>query len=116
MSQAQDILDYLWTGNTLTPLEALDKFKCFRLASRIHELRRAGYDIQTENPNESDKEYAVYRLIGFSGEKSEIGSPYGLDRRASGDVLGDISHSAPPSKYTKQADFLTNSILNDKAS
>lgn len=116
MSQAQDILDYLWTGNTLTPLEALDKFKCFRLASRIHELRKAGYAIETIPPTDSGKDFAVYYLIGYMGEKS-VNDPKGVssfanrERRAVG-KYGGIAQSASP----QQADFLTNSILNDKAS
>jgi len=44
-SQAGRILAYLRAGNRLTPLEALERFQCFRLAARIHELRREGWDI-----------------------------------------------------------------------
>jgi len=60
MTQAEAILAHLKAGNTITPIEALDKFGCFRLAARIIELRRDGYNIVTEG----DKNYAVYRLIG----------------------------------------------------
>jgi hypothetical protein len=40
------ILAHLKHGRTLTSLEALEWFKCFRLASRIHDLKKAGYDVQ----------------------------------------------------------------------
>lgn len=50
-SQGAQILAYLQAGHTLTPLEALDKFNCWRLGGRIHDLRQTpeGRDIQTED-------------------------------------------------------------------
>lgn len=47
-TQATAILTHLQSGKTLTPLEALDKFGCFRLGARIHELKRDGHDITKE--------------------------------------------------------------------
>ena len=38
-SQCNRILAHLRRGSTLTSLEALNLFGCFRLASRIHDLR-----------------------------------------------------------------------------
>lgn len=38
LSQEQKILAYLKDGHTLTPLEALNKYGCFRLAARINAL------------------------------------------------------------------------------
>ena len=45
-TQAGRILAHLRAGNRLTALEALEKFGCFRLAARIHELRREGWNVQ----------------------------------------------------------------------
>jgi len=45
-TQANRILRYLRDGNRLTALEALERFGCFRLAARIHELRREGWSIE----------------------------------------------------------------------
>lgn len=42
MTQCNAILEYMEQGNSITPLEALGKFGCFRLASRISELRERG--------------------------------------------------------------------------
>lgn len=43
-SQASRILNYLLEGNTITPLEALSKFNCFRLGARIKDIeKRIGY-------------------------------------------------------------------------
>ena len=47
-TQKKCILEYLQTGKTLTPLEALDKFGCFRLGARIHELREEGENVMKE--------------------------------------------------------------------
>ena len=47
MSESQNklILEYLEIGNKITPLEALNNFGCFRLSSRIFDLRQKGHNI-----------------------------------------------------------------------
>ena len=47
MTQATDILNHLKTKGPITQLEALKEYGCFRLASRINELRESGHDITT---------------------------------------------------------------------
>jgi hypothetical protein len=47
-TQANRILAYLRAGNRLTALEALERFQCFRLAARVHELRREGHRIEEQ--------------------------------------------------------------------
>ena len=37
-SQAKKILNYLLDGNSITPLEALDRFNCMRLGARIKDI------------------------------------------------------------------------------
>lgn len=44
-SQCDMIIAWLKKGYSLTQLEALNKFGCFRLASRIYDLRERGYNI-----------------------------------------------------------------------
>lgn len=44
-SQNKRILDYLMKGNRLTSLEALTRFGCMRLASRISDIRKNHPDI-----------------------------------------------------------------------
>lgn len=62
-SQADQILAHLREGKHLTPLDALIKFHCLRLAGRIHELRAAGYRIATgERVLSNGKRVACYRL------------------------------------------------------
>ena len=48
MTQNESILAYLRRGWTITPLEALRMFGCFRLGARIYELRRKGVQIDRE--------------------------------------------------------------------
>jgi biotin operon repressor len=48
MTQKQEILVHLKKHGEITPLDALKEFGCFRLAARIHELRKAGYKIKSE--------------------------------------------------------------------
>ena len=68
--QNRAILNYLESGGSLSPIEALNKFQCFRLAARIRDLRKAGHDIQTKTVKEAGKKYAVYSLpkIQIQGE------------------------------------------------
>ena len=42
-NQTKMIKAHLDQGNSITALEALDMFSCFRLASRMHELKESGY-------------------------------------------------------------------------
>ena len=62
MSQSQQILKHLKSGKTITPLEALSEYGCFRLGARIFDLRRSGYDIKTEVVSENGKTFAKYEL------------------------------------------------------
>jgi hypothetical protein len=64
MSQKAEILQFLKTKRSLTPLEALRKFGCFRLAARIEELRDDGHRIHTTMIDVApDKRVAAYLLI-----------------------------------------------------
>lgn len=62
MSQKQLILEHLMNGHSITPLEALDLFKCFRLGARIWDLKKDGHDIKSElfYDERTDKHYEKY--------------------------------------------------------
>lgn len=47
-SQNKRIAAWLNAGHRITQIEALNLFQCFRLASRIHDLRNKGMDIKME--------------------------------------------------------------------
>lgn len=67
-TQAQAILNHLRDGNSLTSLEALQLHGCFRLAARIHELRRDGYEIEEATVTRNGKRYASYFIKAFTLE------------------------------------------------
>jgi hypothetical protein len=62
MTQTEQIRRHLVTGESITPLDALQSYGCFRLAARIDELRKAGLDIETVKESRNGKSYARYRL------------------------------------------------------
>lgn len=62
LSQSERILNHLKKGKKLTPVGALARFKCMRLAPRIQELRNEGWDIKTVIIRNNGKKYARYEL------------------------------------------------------
>ena len=64
MSQNDEILNYLEKGNTLTALEALKYFGCFRLASRVSDLNKPTYRIVSKMIKTSTgKRVAQYSML-----------------------------------------------------
>ena len=61
MSQSSDILRYLQEWGSITPMEALDQFGCFRLAARIYDLRKK-HRITEMDVTENGKRFALYHL------------------------------------------------------
>jgi hypothetical protein len=59
-NQDEAILDYLQRGNTISGVEALELFRCYRLSASIYRLRHdRGYQIE----NVGKHKYAEYKLI-----------------------------------------------------
>lgn len=48
MTQNERILEYLDQHGSITQLEAMQEFGCYRLASRISDLKRMGFKIKRE--------------------------------------------------------------------
>lgn len=62
-SQKDFIYKWLKMGNSITPLEALQKCGCFRLSAVIFDLKyKYGMRIKTEIIYEGRKRYAKYSL------------------------------------------------------
>ena len=62
-SQVKMILEHLESGRAITPITALKRFKCMRLAARIADLRFQEHKIKTEIiTNANGKRYASYSL------------------------------------------------------
>jgi hypothetical protein len=66
-SQCDQILRALKQGQHLTPLQALERFGCFRLGARIHNLKERGWDIAKVWVEAKGKRFASYYLVGNTG-------------------------------------------------
>jgi hypothetical protein len=60
MNQTEQIRKHLLKHNSITPLEALKKFRCMRLAARIRDLRADGFNVLTVRVSRGEKNYARY--------------------------------------------------------
>lgn len=61
-SQNSMIRDALQKGRKISALDALSEFGCFRLASRIADLRKEGLRIIKKMITENGKTFAQYSL------------------------------------------------------
>ena len=62
-TQKEAILRHLQSGKTITPLEALNLYGCYRLGARIWDLRDEGYVIRSESVRQGKKTFSSYKLI-----------------------------------------------------
>ena len=62
LSQNNQIRKHLEAGNTITPLEALQKFNCLRLGARIHNLKAMGLSICSRLVEQNGKHFAEYSM------------------------------------------------------
>jgi len=62
-SQSYQIREYLLQGNTITALEALKLFGCFRLSGRIYDLRKEGTNISSTIVKVNGKRVAEYSIV-----------------------------------------------------
>lgn len=68
-TQNTELLEYLLTYGSITPLEALAKLGIYRLSARIFDLRQDGHNIETNIVEEKDRRgrrcrVAVYTYLG----------------------------------------------------
>lgn len=61
-TQLQMISEALKKGRKITPRDAYTEFGCFRLASRIDDLRKSGMHVITNHRTENGKTFAEYYL------------------------------------------------------
>ena len=62
-SQTDLILEWMKEGNSITPLEALNRFRCFRLGARIADIKKKGYIVYSEFvTTDSEKKVKRYHL------------------------------------------------------
>ena len=65
-SQTVAIREYLLQGHSITPMDALELFGCFRLGARIADLKKMGMNIKSEirKDESTGKRYSRYWLVG----------------------------------------------------
>lgn len=63
-TQCAQIRAALEAGERLTPLDALHRFRCFRLGARIWDLKREGLPIVADRVKVGEATVAEYRLEG----------------------------------------------------
>lgn len=61
MTQNERIRKHLESGRWISPLQALNRYGCFRLAGRVHDLREDGMAIISERVKRNGKTFARYR-------------------------------------------------------
>lgn len=64
-TQLEQILEHLKQGKSITQMDAIRLFNCYRLSAIIEKLRRQGYDIVThrERNHSGIGTHARYELI-----------------------------------------------------
>jgi hypothetical protein len=63
ISQTQKIYGYLLLHGSITPHEALQYFKCYRLGARIWELKKKGHSVQRELIEQNGSHFCKYTLV-----------------------------------------------------
>jgi hypothetical protein len=61
-SQSGRILKHMQEGYGITPITALNKYGCFRLAAVVFDLKKEGHNIRTTIIKENNKKFARYKL------------------------------------------------------
>ena len=60
MTQTTEILKHLQRNGSITPMIALRRYGCYRLAARINDLRAKGHGIETNLIERNHKRFAMY--------------------------------------------------------
>lgn len=65
-TQNQIVLDYMHKHGSITQIEALRDIGVMRLASRVSDLRRLGYDIASRTENVKNRYGEKFRIKRYS--------------------------------------------------
>jgi len=84
MTQQKAILKHLSNGQTITPIEALSKFRCFRLSGRIFELRRQGHNGMKVFSHQMQYWQGFQVFFGYIVKVMKIGRFVTTDQKVSG--------------------------------
>jgi len=93
LSQEDRILEYLKTGKSISPIEALQKFGSFRLGARIYSLKKKGYRIEEIDTHINGKTFARYFLAEENEEaiaNNNLAQETAINRKAFEDDNGQM--------------------------
>lgn len=69
MSDKARILKHLQENGSITPMEALEQYGCYRLGARVFDLRRDGYEINTTIVEGTDRNGEPMKYARYTMEK-----------------------------------------------
>ena len=72
VSQKRMILGALESGITLTPLAAIERFGCFRLAARIKDLREEGHLIVGFRAKPNDRHFSYSMAVTYVTPEGQV--------------------------------------------
>ena len=61
-TQTDTIKEHLMTGATISKLESYERYQIMCLAQRVHDLRKAGMEIQSKSTVKNGKRFNLYWL------------------------------------------------------
>lgn len=71
-TQTKQILDWLESGRSITPLDALRLCGCFRLSARIYDLRKMGVEIDAGKKYITAANGTRKKVAEYSLKKTEV--------------------------------------------
>ena len=74
VTQKSKIREHLQSGQSITPIDALERYGCFRLAAIIHTLKNHyGMNIKTELvKNKYGTKYGKYTMVNLSEDEDKV--------------------------------------------
>ena len=74
VTQKSKVMSHLQSGQSITPIDALERYGCFRLAAIIHTLKHDyGMDIKTELiKNKYGTKYGKYTLAKLNEDEDKV--------------------------------------------
>lgn len=70
-TQCDRIIKYMNEFGSITQLEAIRELACFRLASRINDIKRKGYNVRTERITLKNRWGEPVRIARYSFAEGE---------------------------------------------
>ena len=104
MTQCEQILDFMERNGSITQMDALACFGCARLASRICDLKKAGYNIEKETVKVRCRNgsFAYVAAYSFYKTKEELNAAY--RNLIVNEIMPNIPKGLSATVYTQLSD------------